>query len=1236
VEEFAPVLSGGVPVGESFVRAFEVPNAEVIAIDNSANPGDPSRGDIYVSGATKREVKEGELEDKVVYKFTPTGTAPIDKLKKYKPEKGEEAEEFEPIEGIAVDSGGGVFVYDEEGIIVHYNNAEKNKISFGTKKSPATPVIESSFSSATPGLAVNSAGIFYLGHESETAGAQSIEGAPAVVGTCEVSEEECETISPELDQEVTTGVAINEADEPGNLVSERDDAYITNVDTIHGTKTTSVVAFSPSGSVIQRFGVGGPSEGDAIAVDSHTGAVYVADAASNVIDVFNLEPAGEPRVDSLSVCVSAGCGAAEGVQLQAQVDPSGADTHAFFEYGLASCATASCTSTSEVELGSGFGDRGVTANLPASLAPGLYHYRVVATNALGKVESAEKTFSITSTAPVLLDGRAWEMVSPPNKDGLEPEALLEGGAAIEASRDGSAISYVADGPFPEGAPEGNRAPEPAQILSTRGSTQWSSRDLSTAHTYAAGVNQGRAQEYQAFSPNLALALLEPFSGTKGNSQWAQPALSPPVSEHERQLKEEGKPYEEKTFYLRADTPLAPEAGNAEQETDYAAAKKNGETMNNGGYLPLVNEANALALLGGPFGGGFDSGVDVLAASSDVSHVVFRSWTASPGVYEWSMNPDPRKQLQPVTVLPKNAKGEEPFVSCECAVVGEQPLTRHAVSDSGSRVFWTLIQGTEAKLYVRDTQTHESLQLDAPMPGAGVGKPAAAFTTASADGTKVFFTDSQRLTTDSKAVQGAAPKSDLYVFELSPEGTPLSGTLRDLTPEGIHGESADVSGTPKAGGVLDTSADGSYVYFVTNGALSPGDSVGDCTVERTERAPERSCNLYMRRFNGSEWEAPRLIAVLSNDDAPDWDASGFPGNLAESSSRVSPNGRYVAFMSDRSLTGYDNTDASPAANGERDEEVFLYDASKDTLVCASCNPTGARPEGVLDPGRETESSREGEGLGLLVDRVGTWGRPELKVDHWLAGSVPGWTGVALQGTTFYQSRYLSDSGRLFFNSPDHLVPAATGTKEKVYEYEPSGLGGCSSTGGCVGLLSSPNSQSEPGGEHESAFIDASESGNDVFFVTSARLPAFNGTSADVDTSYDVYDARVCAQGGLSTCLPGPALGTAPCDEVHVPCKASAPSGPEFIVRASPSVAAPGNVAHRVVAGSKQSSKPHLTRAQLLAKALRACRSKYKGKRQKKKRSICEAKARKKYGHSSSHKHSSRHKSSHKASTSGSSA
>jgi hypothetical protein len=191
------------------------------------------------------------------------------------------------------------------------------------------------------------------------------------------------------------------------------------------------------------------------------------------------------------------------------------------------------------------------------------------------------------------------------------------------------------------------------------------------------------------------------------------------------------------------------------------------------------------------------------------------------------------------------------------------------------------------------------------------------------------------------------------------------------------------------------------------------------------------------------------------------------------------------MSERPLTGYDNRDAT---SGQRDQEVFLYDGAAGKLICASCNPTGARPSGRQGP----------PGVpGALVDDTENW------KNRWYAANIPGWTNVDNQHA-LYQSRYLSDSGRLFFNSSDALLPADSNGTEDVYQYEPLGIGSCEAetatyspvSGGCVDLISSGTS------DKESAFVDASASGEDVFFLSSAKLGP-----ADVDTALDLYDARV---------------------------------------------------------------------------------------------------------------------------------
>ena len=173
------------------------------------------------------------------------------------------------------------------------------------------------------------------------------------------------------------------------------------------------------------------------------------------------------------------------------------------------------------------------------------------------------------------------------------------------------------------------------------------------------------------------------------------------------------------------------------------------------------------------------------------------------------------------------------------------------------------------------------------------------------------------------------------------------------------------------------------------------------------------------LNGGSWTTT-FIGRLSNEDAPEWEGNK-QADSAFLTARVSPNGRYLAFMSAASITGYDNTDQ---LSGKPDEEVFLFDASSSSLTCVSCDPSGSRPIGVLD----TEGA--GEGLGLVVDRRKVW------FGHWLAGSIPGWTAENLV-SALVQPRYLSDNGRVYFNSPDTLVTRAANHKENVYEYEPTG-------------------------------------------------------------------------------------------------------------------------------------------------------------------------------------------------------
>jgi hypothetical protein len=386
-------------------------------------------------------------------------------------------------------------------------------------------------------------------------------------------------------------------------------------------------------------------------------------------------------------------------------------------------------------------------------------------------------------------------------------------------------------------------------------------------------------------------------------------------------------------------------------------------------------------------------------------------------------------------------------------------------------------------------------------------------------------------------------------------------------------------------ILGTSEDGTYVYFVANGALAEHAVTGNCK----EAGTSGLCNLYMVHYDGTEWERPVLVAVLSNEDEADWqNPGGDKGDLSVFTSRVSRNGEYLTFISNRSLTGYENHDAD---SGVPDAEVYLFHATHGTLICASCDPSGARPVGVFDPPLN-EGMRP-----LLVDRVGAWG------GHWLAGSVPGWTPISAN-EALYQSRYLSNDGRLFFDSPDPLVSADTNGEENVYEYEPVGVGSCSTasdsasevfepeTGGCVALISSGNSS------EESAFLDASESGGDVFFLTRQELSV-----DDIDSAFDVYDAHECTN--LAPCVSAP-VASPPCTTAES-CRGAPEAQPSiFGIGGSATFSGAGNLPSPV---SNSSVGPRsATRAQKLVKALRAC----KRVRRKQKRAFCVRRAERRYG------------------------
>ena len=257
--------------------------------------------------------------------------------------------------------------------------------------------------------------------------------------------------------------------------------------------------------------------------------------------------------------------------------------------------------------------------------------------------------------------------------------------------------------------------------------------------------------------------------------------------------------------------------------------------------------------------------------------------------------------------------------------------------------------------------------------------------ASADGSKIFFTEHVALDRDSSSLHPiASPSGERQPMPISTNSTSAAGKLTDLTATERSGDPADVLGT-----LPGASEDGSYVYFVANGVLAPGSEPGNCPNKASPAVPPvgAPCNLYVsepdpRTPRAASHDASSRVCPLTTRPTGDWAEQLAPssleaGDLTYVTARVSPNGRYLAFMSDRSLTGYDNNDATSKAPANADEEVFLYDAR-----LGQPRLRLVQPERRTAAGRVRHSEASGEGLGLLVDRPG-----RLEKTRWLAGSIP---------------------------------------------------------------------------------------------------------------------------------------------------------------------------------------------------------------------------------------------------------
>jgi hypothetical protein len=869
-------------------------------------------------------------------------------------------------------------------------------------------------------------------------------------------------------------------------------------------------------------------------------------------------------------------------ELKAEVNPNGSLlTACTFEYGTGTsygtpvpCAQG--LGEAQGEVGNGRSPVSVSATATGLSANTEYHYRLTATNAAGTTTSADHTFIYSTTGTELPDDRAYEMVTPPFKNG-------------------AAIGYA----------------------------------LSTRYSISGAGSSLIAYSIQCFagSPEctgIRGKLGNPFELNRTSGGWVTTPLAPPAT----QFGEENS-----AWLAGADTgdalfsmPTGP-AGEDEWYREGAP----------GSFQP-IGPANP------PGDTGVNSfATEAHLATADLSHLVWQTvlpfWPfdatkgsgneQNPSVYEYAGTGNEKPLLVGVT----GREGSDELISTCATLIGDSIIfrTQDALSANGRTVYFTatgdhVLSGGEKvnctgsganehtlvpvqELYARvdgeepSAHTVAISQPDAPeVAGEGAQSPPdenctetecqkniteeknwrpAEFESASADGSRVFFLDSQQLT--NSATQGTLSGQErcseggndcnLYLYDA---GEPAGHNLVDVSAG---------SSTPEVQGVVATSADGSHVYFVAKGVLTSAPSPDAQGLNaQGQPVPDNAVaqsgaeNLYV--FDSTTGQ---LAFIAPAGGLPTGNTTGY-GGLAN----VTPEGRFLVFASTGQLTRDDH-----AAAGQ----IFRYDAATEQLLRISIGVQGYNDDGNA-PSHEATIV---EASDAEPDVAPARGDPTMS----------------------------NDGAHVFFQSPLALTPHALNNvvigiehsgapkyAQNVYEWEQEGHGSCPAgqSQGCVYLISDGHDTSVTHTvcgprargtaeifESSVCLLGADETGDNVFFQTTDQL-----VEKDTDTQIDIYDARICEPENGNPCIEEPSPPLPPCDGENchgIPAPTPSPPGGGTLT-----FNGVGNFTSSLGTSKPKPKTAAELRAEKLAKALKVC----KRDKSKKKLQSCEKQARQKYG------------------------
>jgi hypothetical protein len=797
------------------------------------------------------------------------------------------------------------------------------------------------------------------------------------------------------------------------------------------------------------------------------------------------------------------------------IDPRNSDTGYVFEYG-----TTPALGSSTAPVGIGGGIEPITVSeVVGELGPDTtYYFKLVATNAFGSTSSNQNTFHTRSGpfppanpgncaneairleqgSTYLPDCRAYEQVTPLGKNYTDVDVPF-GAHNAGVSLDGNGVAFCTIGLF--GEPPGRTARACAPYLSRRGAGGW-----------------------KTSNPFPEFCRVDPDSGDEEGATFILPS-----ADFSRLLD------------LKAESPGCPVP-----PLDPTAPLLPGPVYNL--YRQdLTTDPLSYQLLN-PENGGLEADGPLqqfpVGGSEDFSHVIYVSFdnqTAPPDspanvpggfrkLYEWAEQGE-GACVQPggcLTLLTKDPAGEPFTTPSNVPVFGIEDgrALNNAISSDAQRIFFQ--NPVEAhrslnfptclrpgcQLYVREAGSN-TYDVSASECSVSCGSPQATspdqFISATPSGGHAFFLSCAKLTDDSSAeldcpsgaLDGADGRegSKLYRWH---RGAPPGHRLLDLT---VDHESAD--GTqPGFLGLIGHSDDGDTAYFATRGQIVSGEPTFPFQ-QGTGAMPTSGAKLYRWRWNGGSPTVDYLgpHAVLGG-----FPYAGADINWLQKRRSVTPDGKYLLI--------YSKLRIDPAADSDSDADAYRWDEANG-WICVSCQLPGVPSAGSVDL-----YTVYVEGLLSILVPLLQSAEPKL---------------------------YMSDDGRVFFGTPDALVPADVNGEagcpvsssysvgdvkaydcEDLYEWND----------GTLSLISS-GTASEP-----SRLIGTTPSGADVFFYTRERLVGW-----DTDLNTDIYDSR--RGGGFPEPPPAPA-----------PCEGEACHGPPTN---PPDVAFPGSAVFQSPADPHAKSK-----------------------------------------------------------------